>query len=302
VNPAAPEKPLSIARGVAVVGSTTIDRNEIGAERFVKLGGVTTYAGITYRRLGIATWVVSSVAPADRPLLAALQREGIRLLVDDSPATTRFVNQVAGGRRTQAMPSSAEPVRVPRLREALEQTDCVHLGPLHPRDIDPGIFPILKGLGALVVLDAQGYTRTVTEGEVAPGVSEHLGPALETAHVVKTNRGELEAIERFYARPLPRLMADFGLREWVVTRGPDGGSVTDGSGAEHPYRAVTAHRRSDPTGAGDVFLAAYVAARFAEGRPIAAACASAARLASEQLAGRFIPHGVLDLPSRHDIR
>ena len=71
------DKPLAITRGVVVVGSTTVDLNEIEAERFIKLGGVTTYAGITYRRLGAATWVVTNVAPTDKALLAALKQEGL---------------------------------------------------------------------------------------------------------------------------------------------------------------------------------------------------------------------------------
>ena len=199
------------------------------------------------------------------------------------------------GRRTQEMPAAADPVRAPQVLKALDQADCVHLGPLHPQDIDPGVFPILKGSGALVVLDAQGYARGVEHGCVVPAVSEHLGPALEAADIVKTNQGELETIRRFHGRSLPQLITDFGIREWVVTCGPDGGRVVDAQGHEHRYKAAPAPRRVDPTGAGDVFLAAYVAARFAERVPVAAACESAARLASEQLAGRFIPLAALDL-------
>ena len=59
-----PDVHPGIIRSVAVVGSTTIDRNVIGDRTFFKLGGVTVYAGITYRRHGLTTWVVSNVAPA----------------------------------------------------------------------------------------------------------------------------------------------------------------------------------------------------------------------------------------------
>ncbi len=295
MNPPLAEKPLGIARGVIVVGSTTVDRNEIETERFVKLGGVTTYAGLAYRRLGVATWVATRMAPADTPLLAFLKKEGVSLLVEDSPATTHFVNRVADGRRTQEMPAAAGPVRARHVRKALANADCVHLGPLHPRDLDPLVFPLLKKSRTLVVLDAQGYVRRVTRGRVIPAVSTQLGPALAAADIVKTNRAELETILRFHNRPLRQIIADYGICEWLVTNGPEGGFITDRLGAEHRYGAVPAPRGGDPTGAGDVFLAAYIAARFASRLPVAAACDSAARLAAEHLAGRFILHSELDL-------
>ena len=295
------ENPPAILRGVAVAGATTIDRNEVNAARFVKLGGVTTYAGLTYRRLGLETWVVSRVAAPDRPLLEVLQRQGIRLVVEESTATTSFVNRVSGGRRTQEMPAAAEPVGADRFQEVLGRVDCVHLGPLHPRDIDLRAISLVMDSGLLVVLDAQGYTRALDRGRVVPRVSEHLSAALEAAHVVKTGQAELEAILRGTGLALARLMADFKIREWVVTRGPRGGWVVDDQGAEHRYEAAAAPRPADPTGAGDVFLAAYVASRFAKRRSMAAACTSAARRAAELLAGRLIPPAWLDLTGRLDI-
>ena len=55
-----------IEKGIAVIGSTTID-NIIKKDTasYFKLGGVTTYAGITYSRHAIFTHVVTNVAPQD---------------------------------------------------------------------------------------------------------------------------------------------------------------------------------------------------------------------------------------------
>jgi sugar/nucleoside kinase (ribokinase family) len=54
----------------------------------------------------------------------------------------------------------------------------------------------------------------------------------------------------------------------------------------------------DPTGAGDVFFAAYTAARFLQRRTAAAASRHAARLSAEHIAGRYIPAERLDLSRR----
>ena len=64
-------------KGVAVIGSTTIDENIAPAGRWRKVGGVTTYSGITYRRHGIATTIVSSIAPKDMHVTTALEKEKI---------------------------------------------------------------------------------------------------------------------------------------------------------------------------------------------------------------------------------
>jgi sugar/nucleoside kinase (ribokinase family) len=48
----------------------------------------------------------------------------------------------------------------------------------------------------------------------------------------------------------------------VLTDGAQGGLVFDG-GVERRYPAIAAERTVDPTGAGDVFLAAFLAARAA---------------------------------------
>ncbi len=48
-----------LKKGIGVVGSTTIDKIVAENQSYIKLGGVTTYAGITYRRHGIPARIVS---------------------------------------------------------------------------------------------------------------------------------------------------------------------------------------------------------------------------------------------------
>ncbi|MGE5258858.1 MAG: hypothetical protein ACM3KE_19455, partial [Hyphomicrobiales bacterium] len=108
-------KHAAIQRGVAVVGSTTIDRNVIGRVTFMKIGGVTTYAGLTYRRHGLPTWVVSRVAHAETWILKRLAAEGIQVSESPAETTTRFVNRVRAGRRHQVITSIAPSVNYSQL-------------------------------------------------------------------------------------------------------------------------------------------------------------------------------------------
>ena len=54
-----------LEKGIGVVGSTTIDKIVAEDQSYLKLGGVTTYAGITYRRHGIPARIVSNLADQD---------------------------------------------------------------------------------------------------------------------------------------------------------------------------------------------------------------------------------------------
>ena len=56
-----------LEKGIAVIGSTTIDKNIYDNKNQLKIGGVTTYSGITYRRHGIVTRIVTNVAEQDFP-------------------------------------------------------------------------------------------------------------------------------------------------------------------------------------------------------------------------------------------
>ena len=60
------------------------------------------------------------------------------------------------------------------------------------------------------------------------------------------------------------------------------------NGIKHFYQAPKIESPSDPTGAGDVFFAAYIAARYADKKDIADACRYAARIAARQVAGKYI--------------
>ncbi|MCK5420377.1 MAG: hypothetical protein KAI93_17760, partial [Desulfobacterales bacterium] len=55
-------------KGIAVVGSTTVDKIVGQNLRFLKIGGVTTYSGITYARHGLETLAVSNIARQDQEI------------------------------------------------------------------------------------------------------------------------------------------------------------------------------------------------------------------------------------------
>lgn len=81
-----------LEKSVAIIGSTTIDKIAKYTRITPKLGGVTTYAGVTYARHGVSTRVVSNIAPQDESILRHLREEGIEVLTGSTKKTTHFIN------------------------------------------------------------------------------------------------------------------------------------------------------------------------------------------------------------------
>lgn len=287
--------PDRVIRGVAVIGATTIDRNISASGSVSRIGGVTTYAGLTYRRLGLSTRVVTRVAASDLPLLARLSAAGIRIDVQASDVTTRFVNRTLGGIRTQEMPFSAAPIRSVQVRPVLDAVDWIHLGPLHPADIETDVFHLLRAWPGPVLLDLQGLVRRIGSKGTEAGVCDALPAAMASADIVKADPDEIATVLAALGGDLAGMMAGFDIREVVVTEGERGGEVFERGGRKHAYPPAPVVRAGDPTGAGDVFLAAYAAARLVDGLDLAPACARAARTAACHVAGRHLPREMLDL-------
>lgn len=295
--PLRPVDHAPIQRGVAVVGSTTIDRNVIGRAAYLKIGGVTTYAGLTYRSHGLPTWAVSNVAHTETWILDRMTAEGIQVSRSPTELTTRFVNRVHDGRRSQQVTSRASPVNHSQLAAIETQVDCIHLGPLHPEDIEASVFERLRESRALVVLDLQGLLRKISGGRVAAAVSRHLAAALRAAFLVKSDEDELRLILNTLGTRVEDLMTRFEIGEWVVTSGFHGGCIYSANEGVYCYASEPVSAVVDPTGAGDVFLAAYTVARFRNRDTVARSGRYAAKLAASHVAGRYLPD-VLAVPRR----
>ncbi|MEJ2164479.1 MAG: PfkB family carbohydrate kinase [Desulfobacterales bacterium] len=284
-----------IKKGIAVVGSTTIDEIVDNGRSFLKLGGVTTYSGLTYRRHGINTLIVSNLAKQDLAILNKLYEENIVVYRGESKHTTRFVNHIEGDSRSQKLLRQAGPIQAAQIQAVLDQVDSLHLGPLHTRDIDWEAADLLQNSNRMIFLDVQGLARMQKNRQIYTSISEHMELALSIAHIVKANEAEYNAVLDFYHMRPEELMRRFNLSEIVVTQGCKGGFVQQRSGVQFNYQACIIESPSDPTGAGDVFFAAYLASRYADKKGTADACRYAARIAARQVDGRYLTADTLRL-------
>jgi sugar/nucleoside kinase (ribokinase family) len=287
-----------LKKGIAVVGSTTIDKIVENDRSIFKLGGVTTYSGLTYRRHGINTLIVSNLAQQDLAILDKLSKANIAVHREKSAHTTHFVNYIEGDCRHQELWQQAGPIQAAQIQAVLDQVDGLHLGPLYPLDIEWKAAGLLHDSNRMIFLDVQGLTRTLKNKQVCTAISEHMTSALGIAHIVKANEAEYRAVLDFYRMDPAKLMRKFNIRELVVTLGEKGGFVQGQNGVAFHYQAERIEVPADPTGAGDVFFAAYLVSRFAAGTPIPDACRYAARISARQVAGKYITADTLGLDGR----
>jgi sugar/nucleoside kinase (ribokinase family) len=226
------------------IGHVTIDH--ISGRR--RLGGAAAFASLTAAGLGLRAGVVTSAGPGF-PYWESLR--AVEIHWQEAPRTTEFANLYEGRERRQRVlaqaglltETSLGSIRS-RLREDAAVLYCpvVHevqlpLAPLSPRGL-AGVAP-------------QGFFRRWNEAGLVELRDWVEAPsALASADVVSMSERD---------HPAPEELAEaFPGRAFAITRGASGARVySQGDVYDLPAFAAA---EVDPTGAGDVFAAAFLIA------------------------------------------
>jgi sugar/nucleoside kinase (ribokinase family) len=223
------------------------------------LGGSVTYGTLTARRLGWEAAILTSAGPDFDP-----ERElaGVPVFVRRSSATTRFVNEYdEDGTRHQLVTARADDVGLEPLPESWRDPDALLLGPLVGELGDPFATALEAGcVGAI----AQGYVRAVDEeGRVSAREWPRPERDLLGVHVLFLSEQDLpdaDARARDFLAQVPMV---------ALTRGWRGLTLVTRQGC---HDVPTLPRPEvDPTGAGDVFAAAFLVRYQETGDPLEAA-------------------------------
>jgi sugar/nucleoside kinase (ribokinase family) len=224
-----------------VIGTITRDLLEDG----FTIGGTATYAAATASRLGKRAAIVTS---AEADLVLPDDLSDIQIVCAPSPATTTFRNVYVGDTRQQYVTALAYPIEADAIPADWRQVPMVHLGPL-VGEFDESLVHMFPD--SWVMSTPQGWFRSWDEtGHISLGQwpgAERLLPHL-TALILSEHdmRGDPSFFERYAA----------SVRILVVTQGPRGATVYHAGQVRHfPTRPAI---EVDPTGAGDVFAAAFL--------------------------------------------
>lgn len=210
-----------------------------------RLGGSVAYSALTAHALGYAAGIVT--AGAEDVDLSALNEVAVHRV--PSLHSTTFENQYQNGARTQRLLARADSLQPSHVPLGWMRTPLVHLAPLAV-EFEPADF--FSGFGnAFVGLTGQGMLRAWDEtGRVNragwPNALAALPHATATIISIEDVNGDWAEAEQWAKAS----------RVLVVTEGAHGCTVfVKGKGARQ-FSAPNVNE-VDPTGAGDIFAAAF---------------------------------------------
>ena len=247
---------MEMTRGVSVrhagqtpdflaVGHVTRDLLPDGTWR---LGGTVTFAALTAARLGLHAAIVTS-APPD--VLAALDAvlPDVALSIVPSDTATTFENTYLPHGRQQFLRGRAAPLTVDAIPVRWRDTPIVLLGPV-AQEVDASIvtaFPL-----SLAAATPQGWLRQWDDtGIVTPSPLSHAERLLRNVEVLILSHEDVASAETVigqWAQTVPLI---------AVTCGADGAYLWQQGIRSERFAGYPA-REVDPTGAGDVFAAAFL--------------------------------------------
>lgn len=241
------------------VGHVCLDRTPGGDVP----GGSVTYGSLTARRLG---WNAGILTSAGSDFDPAARLPGVEVFLQASASTTRFVNEYEpDGTRHQTVTARADDVRFEALPPAWSAPDALLLGPLVGElgGVSAGAFQA-GCVGAI----AQGYVRALdAEGRVSPRDWQRPERDLAGVHVLFLSQHDLPEAD-LRARDFLSLVPIVAL-----TRGWRGLTLFSRDG-QHDVPSLPRPEK-DPTGAGDVFAAAFLVRYQETGDPLEASAFAA---------------------------
>jgi sugar/nucleoside kinase (ribokinase family) len=268
---------------VVVVGAAARD---LAADdpRGWRLGGGVSYSALTTARLGVRTAALVGVdGPAtDAHELDLLRDAGVDVRLVPLERGPVFDNRERPEGRLQLCHERSDPLPTDALPPEWRAVRGWILAPVAAEL--PDAWAALPPEDAIVGLGWQGLLRRLVPGEPVHHLKPSPHPIVRRADLVGLSGDDVdhadELIDVYGAlRPGATLAVTRGVRGGLIADGIEGGRLR----LRH-YPAIESAGSVDPTGAGDVFLAAFAAARIeprlvggriAQGYDVALAAATA---------------------------
>jgi sugar/nucleoside kinase (ribokinase family) len=242
------------------------------------IGGTVTYAAIAAQSLGQRTGIIARADPHFD--LTPLQARGIEIHRLPARETTTFTNIYMDGDRLQYISAVAGAIAADDIPPPWRQARVVHLGPL-AQDLPSSVVRAFPG--SLIGVTPQGWMRAWdADGLIRQVPWEHPEDILACADVLVYSIDDVGGNER--------LIHHYGslVKTMIVTQGARGCTVYQQGQRPHHLPGFSAVE-VDPTGAGDVFCAAYLVRLAETGDPYASArfanCAASFSVEANGVAG-----------------
>jgi len=244
-----PNQPGETPPDYLIIGHITRDLIEDGS----RLGGTAVYSSLLAQRLGLKVALFTSCEKE----LSLDSLSGIEIYNQGSNNTTTFNNRYSSEGRQQLLLNRAPDLDLNQLPPAWRKARTVHLAPVAgelshtSRNYFPDSAVYYSLQGWLRDWDQDGLINPVSFPELETGPTPPAGAFLSLEDI-GTDRGQLD-----------RLMNVFPVL--VLTLGKEGAElyINQGMTKIHPRSST----EIDPTGAGDIFAAAFIIEKEIRGKP-----------------------------------
>jgi sugar/nucleoside kinase (ribokinase family) len=227
-----------------------------------RLGGGVSYSSLTVARLGLRVGALvgrdSSASSAHE--LDLLRQAGVEVVEVPLAGGPVFLNIERSEGRHQVAHARSDPLPVTSVPEAWRAAPGWILAPV-AAELPEGWADVPSD-DAIVAVGWQGLLRELVPGQPVRHLAPRREPILERADLVGLSRDDVDRdlrVRELYALLRPGATL-------AITQGDRGGLVVDAIAGDElrlrHYPAVASDSIVDPTGAGDVFLAALAAVRI----------------------------------------
>lgn len=276
-----------------VVGAATRDVDAADARGW-RLGGTVAYASLAAARLGVRVRALigaeATIATASE--IGVLRDEGIEVRLVPLDHGPVFDNQQTPAARIQIAQQASDRMPAASLPDEWRSSGSVLLGPV-ANELGPE-WAAVFGRDTIVALAWQGLLRELTPGErvrllplIRNALVQRAEVLLVSAEDVLGDRAEIAEL----LASNQRLLVTSGAHGAVELRRVDGRIKGRYAPALPPSEVI------DETGAGDIFLATWLATRILTGMDDWRALSIASAMAGLSVARR----GLADMPGRRDL-
>lgn len=267
---------------VAVIGHLSIDTILLPQRTapFVVLGGASTYTSFIAKRLDATVSIISRVGGNfPEAYLWWLKQEGIDIsgvtkLADEQTTCFELKYNSDLSERTLKLKSKGAPITLADI-PADFQAKAIHIGPI-ANEVSFEVIEHLKQCADTISLDPQGLLRSFDE---AGNVTDNAlvdARIFGLINIYKSSESEIcKLTGELGLKPAIKAVHDVGVETVIVTMGAKG-SVLSVGGAQYNIAAYPSQVLVDPTGAGDVFMGAFLTEYIRQKESIWCACVGSA--------------------------